>query len=119
MQSNFQSATAFFTRLTILRGVIVGPDGYFLGSFCPVAKSLMFVPPMSITRTFGDCPVCFVFMAAPPMDHQMRCAVSFDAGRILEGSGNSAKEIRTRRCATEAEITEPAPRMPYRRRQDS
>src|SRR5271154_199731 len=85
MQSNFQSATAFFTKLTILRGVIVGPDGYFRGSFCPVANSLTFVPPTSITRTFGVFSVCFVFMAAPPVNEPMRCAASFDARRILEG----------------------------------
>src|SRR5208282_5856469 len=55
----------FFTRPTILRGVIVGPDGYFRGSFCPVASSLTFVPPTSITRTLGDFAVFSGFMAAP------------------------------------------------------
>src|SRR4029077_20331894 len=53
-QSNFQSRTDFFTKRTILRGVILGPDGYFRGSFSPLASILTCVPPTSITRTFRD-----------------------------------------------------------------
>src|SRR6516164_6715217 len=50
-QSNFQSRTNFLTTRTIRRGVMVGPDGYLRGSFCPVVSTLTFVPPRSITRT--------------------------------------------------------------------
>ena len=39
-QSNFQSRTDFLTTRIILRGVMVGPDGYFRGSSCPVASIL-------------------------------------------------------------------------------
>src|SRR6266481_3596830 len=66
-QSNFQSRTDFLTKRTILRGVIVGPDGYFRGSFSPLASILTFVPPTSITRTLGDFAACAAFIAAPSM----------------------------------------------------
>jgi len=58
-QSNFQSRTNFLTTRTILRGVMVGPDGYFRGSFCPVASTLTFVPPMSMTSTLRPLE-CFI-----------------------------------------------------------
>src|SRR5215831_5392980 len=59
-QSNFQSRTNRLTMRTILPGVIGGPDGYLRGSFCPVASTLTFVPPMSITRTLR-APESFIF----------------------------------------------------------
>src|SRR5215831_17834570 len=65
IQSNFQSRTDFLTTWTILRGVMVGPDGYFRGSFCPVASILTFVPPRSMTRTLLDFAACAAFIAAP------------------------------------------------------
>jgi hypothetical protein len=46
---------------------MVGPDGILRGSFSPVASSLMFVPPTSMTRTLGDFTVCVAFMGAPIM----------------------------------------------------
>src|SRR5229473_2853541 len=52
-RSNFQSLTHSLTTRTILPAVIVGPEGILRGSFCPVASSLMFVPPTSTTRTLG------------------------------------------------------------------
>src|SRR5215472_4175372 len=61
-QSNFQSRTKFLTTRTIFRGVMVGPDGHFRGSFCPVASTLMFVPPMSMTRTLRPLE-CFILFA--------------------------------------------------------
>src|SRR5262245_22313079 len=64
-QSNFQSRTDFLTTRIILRGVMAGPDGYFRGSFCPVASILMFVPPTSTTRTLGDFATCAAFISAP------------------------------------------------------
>src|SRR5215469_1589979 len=78
-QSNFQSWTNFLTTRTILRGVMVGPDGYFRGSFCPVASTLMFVPPMSMTRTLRPLE-CFILFAmdslprtiAPSVHHSRR-----------------------------------------------
>src|SRR5277367_2634705 len=63
IQSYFQSAVAFFTSFTIFPGVIVGPDGYFRGSFSPVAKSFTFVPPTSITSTRGLFPAVEVFFS--------------------------------------------------------
>src|SRR5271155_3831473 len=50
MQSYFQERVAFFTARTILAAVMEGPDGIFTGSFCPVIRSLTFVPPTSIVR---------------------------------------------------------------------
>src|SRR5579859_1856880 len=92
MQSYFQSATAFLTKRTILRGVIVGPDGYFRGSFCPVASSFTFVPPTSITRTFGVFPVRAAFIAAP-LSYEQSHLLLGHAMRILEGTGCAAKRI--------------------------
>jgi hypothetical protein len=57
--------TDFFTNWTIFRGVMLGPEGYFRGSFSPVARSLTFVPPTSITRTFGDFGLGVAFITAP------------------------------------------------------
>src|ERR1700682_985034 len=64
-QSNFQSRTDFLTKRIILPAVMEGPDGILRGSFSPVASSLMFVPPTSMTRTLGDFTVCLAFMDAP------------------------------------------------------
>src|SRR5580704_10071363 len=50
--SYFQSLVICFTPATICLGVIFGPDGNFLGSFCPVARTLTLVPPTSTTSTF-------------------------------------------------------------------
>ncbi len=50
MQSYFQERVAFFTARTILAAVMEAPDGIFTESFCPVIRSLTFVPPTSITR---------------------------------------------------------------------
>src|SRR5215831_6448605 len=77
-QSNFQSLTNFLTTRTILRGVMVGQDGYFRGSFCPAARTLMFVPPMSMTRTLRplECFILFVMDSLPrtiaPLVHDSR-----------------------------------------------
>src|SRR6266850_4427045 len=65
--SNFQSFTHFLTTRTILPAVIVGPEGILRGSFCPVASSLMLVPPVSMTRTFGVCAARTLFTAVAPM----------------------------------------------------
>src|ERR1700724_2336951 len=66
-RSNFQSRTAFLTKLTILLAVLVGPDGVLRGSFFPFVISLMFLPPTSRARTLGDVGVCRVLEVAPPM----------------------------------------------------
>src|SRR5579859_7247623 len=92
MQSNFQSETDLFTSRTILRGVIVGPDGYFRGSFCPVASSLTFVPPTSITRTCGVFTVRAAFIATP-LPYEQSHLLLGRAMRILEGTGCAAKRI--------------------------
>src|SRR5712664_4767931 len=65
--SNFQSFTHFLTTRTILPAVIVGPEGILRGSFCPVASSLMLVPPTSMTRTFGVFPACTLFIYVAPI----------------------------------------------------
>src|SRR6516162_6114329 len=65
-QSNFQSRTNFLTTRTIRRGVMVGPDGYLRGSFCPVASTLTFVPPRSITRTACAVTGCLFMMDSLP-----------------------------------------------------
>src|SRR5580658_173190 len=98
MHPNFQPEPVSFTSRTMLRGVIVGPDGYFRTVFCPVAKSLTFVPPTSITRTLGDFAVRAAFMAAPPVDHFLQCEVSADALGILEGTGGAEKQINKLNC---------------------
>src|ERR1700735_2659507 len=49
-RSYFQSRVAAFTSLTIFLAVMSGPEGILRGWFCPVACTLMFVPPTSITR---------------------------------------------------------------------
>src|SRR5579859_1061793 len=46
-----QSFTRFFTWRTILAAVIVGPEGISRRSFCPLARTLTWVPPTSTTRT--------------------------------------------------------------------
>ena len=82
-RSNFQSRTDFLTTRTILRGVMPGPDGYFRGSFCPVASILMFVPPTSITRTLGDLPTCAVFITEPEeLSDLCYTTVSFPVGSL-------------------------------------
>src|SRR3984893_7673318 len=48
-----QSLTASCTSLTICFAVIRGPDGSLIGCRWPLAKTLTFVPPMSITSTRG------------------------------------------------------------------
>src|SRR6201987_1051075 len=73
-QSNFQSRTDFLTTRSILRGVMVGPDGYLRGSVCPVASILMFVPPTSITRTLGDFAPRAAFMVL------LRCVAKSTGG---------------------------------------
>src|SRR6266480_8131122 len=50
--SYFQSRVCFLTPATITLAVMVGPDGNFLGSCCPVANIFTLVPPTSITSTF-------------------------------------------------------------------
>ncbi len=66
-RSNFQSLTHSLTTRTILPAVMVGPEGILRGSFCPVASSLMFVPPTSMTRTFGVFPACTLFIYVAPI----------------------------------------------------
>src|SRR5260370_31156308 len=46
---------------------MVGPEGILRGSLCPVASSLMFVPPTSMTRTFGVFPACTLFIYVAPI----------------------------------------------------
>src|SRR5258707_7261801 len=92
-KSNFQSRTDFLTRRTILRGVMVGPDGYFRGSFCPVASILTFVPPTSMTRTLGDFAACAAFIAAPSMRGWIHCGVSLENNVILGCTGRAAKQL--------------------------
>src|SRR5262245_26417170 len=72
-RSNFQSRTDLLTAWTILRGVMVGPDGYFRGSFWPLASILTFVPPRSMTRTFGDLPTRAASIAAPSRRGRIDC----------------------------------------------
>src|SRR6266699_3278412 len=50
--SYFQSRVRFLTPATIALAVMVGPEGNFIGSCCPVARIFMLVPPISITSTF-------------------------------------------------------------------
>src|SRR5215472_1433881 len=64
-RSNLQSRTDFLTTRTILRGVMVGPDGYFRGSFCPLASIFTFVPPRSMTRILGGFARLAAFIVAP------------------------------------------------------
>ena len=59
MQSYFQERVAFFTALTILAAVMEGLEGIFTGDFCPVIRSLTWVPPTSITRM--RCGLCCRF----------------------------------------------------------
>src|SRR3982750_773040 len=47
-----QSPVAANTSLTMMRGVICGPDGILIGVRRPDARTLMFVPPTSMTRIF-------------------------------------------------------------------
>src|SRR5260370_33448218 len=65
-RSNFQSLTHSLTTRTILPAVMVGPEGILRGSFCPVASSLMFVPPTSITRTLGAFAAFALFISVAP-----------------------------------------------------
>ena len=51
-----QSLAQFLTSRTTLLAVIDGPEAILRESFCPVASSLIFVPPTSMTRTFGAFP---------------------------------------------------------------
>src|SRR5258707_11451602 len=60
-----QSAVALRTATTIPRAVIAGPDGIFTGVLCPVASTLTFVPPTSMTRIFIRLAVCTVARLLP------------------------------------------------------
>src|SRR5450755_4077463 len=64
MQSHFQSPAVFLTICTIFCAVIVGPEGYLRGSFCPLNNIFTLVPPTSITKTFGAFATCGVFPGA-------------------------------------------------------
>jgi hypothetical protein len=50
-----QPDAALRTSSTILRAVIVGPEGILTGSFWPVTNAFTFVPPTSITNIFLSC----------------------------------------------------------------
>jgi len=52
----------------------VGPDGHFRGSFCPVASTLMFVPPMSMTRTLRPLE-CFILFATDSLPRKTASSV--------------------------------------------
>src|SRR5271156_6494645 len=54
MQSNFQVRIRRLTSRTIVWALIFGPETNLVGSFWPVINSLTWVPPTSITRTFGS-----------------------------------------------------------------
>src|SRR2546428_11560993 len=81
----FHPTAAFSTALTIFFAVISGPEGILTGFFCPVASTLMCVPPTSITRI--DC-LCFVirFPQRPKLeratvDNHMKAAEESKATR--------------------------------------
>src|SRR6266513_6487711 len=50
--SYFQSRLRCLTPATIALAVMVGPEGNFIGSCCPVARIFTLVPPISNTSTF-------------------------------------------------------------------
>src|SRR5713226_4652119 len=83
-RSNFQSLTHSLTTRTILPAVIAGPEGILRGSFCPVASSLMFVPPTSITRTLGVFAACALFISVAPMVSRGYGFLSSIGKRILQ-----------------------------------
>src|SRR5438045_2575714 len=51
-----QPDVAARTSLTMRPGVIRGPEGILIGVRLPDARTLMFVPPTSMTRIFTDRP---------------------------------------------------------------
>src|ERR1700730_14558012 len=64
-RSYSQSLVASLTCLTMLPGVMVGPEGKRRGSFWPDASVLTLVPPTSITRILGDLADGLGFIEAP------------------------------------------------------
>src|ERR1700733_7403315 len=76
-QEYFQSLVAAFTSFTIFFAVIFGPESIFTGSFCPVASTLMCLPPTSMTRMLFSC----FSMAAPchqvTLDDSKQCIPPF------------------------------------------
>src|ERR1700704_4850451 len=97
-RSNFQSLTQALTSRTILPAVMVGPEGILRGSFCPVASSLMLVPPVSMTRTFGAFAARTLFIAVAPMAPQGYGFFSSIGKGIPEGRRKSQN------CRSEAPI---------------
>src|SRR5882757_4489723 len=65
MRSYSQSLVASLICLTMLAGVIVGPEGKRRGSFWPEASILTFVPPTSMTRILWDLAFGAVFIEDP------------------------------------------------------
>src|ERR1700675_3233909 len=65
-RSYFQSRVDAFTSLTIFLAVMSGPEGILRGCFCPVACTLMFVPPTSIIRIlwggFAESPITVLIL---------------------------------------------------------
>src|ERR1700678_1326392 len=54
MQSNFQPLTASLMSRTARAAVMEGPETNLVGSFWPVMSAITWVPPASMTRTFGS-----------------------------------------------------------------
>src|SRR5579863_5403487 len=74
----FQPLVACRTSFTIVFAVIFGPESILMGSFCPVASTLMCVPPTSMTR-MRFC--CFGMsarfgMCAPAQEHTLNPGIS-------------------------------------------
>src|SRR3979490_985387 len=64
---------------------MVGPEGNLRGSLCPVASSLMFVPPVSITSTLGASPARALFISVAPWSPRGYGFFSSIGKRILAG----------------------------------
>src|SRR5262249_7298164 len=67
--SYFQSAVLSFTSETSRSGVKSFPDGNLREASWPVASSLTFVPPMSMTRMFMSAPPLKGIEGRPPGRH--------------------------------------------------
>src|SRR5450755_608177 len=65
-----QPGMAFRMAVTILAGVIFGPEGISTRVLCPVARTLTWVPPTSRTRILsGELVTCYSVSRASPPAH--------------------------------------------------
>src|SRR5215831_18181477 len=112
----FQSLVSCLTPATIFAGVIFLPDSNRRRSFCPVARTLTCVPPISIVRTFirsFSCGFGAKGTAGPTFKQFFRDghdALRFEAEFVLKllERRRSSERLHTNDAASSTNISLPA-----------